>query len=247
MHIKKLLLSFTLLISTHIHADVIPYKEDPYSQQAPEEIVTLAKQAADLMDFKDGFEVVIPKKAGIELNPWNKFVSYGKNPGTQNPFILINPEWFSKIPHDQQIFLLARCFTVFQGSASTRINLQIVQILYIIFSLLLMLLMYWLLGKSIAFRPKKWVRIIGAIGIVILGELFIFDKIHLYITKYLSSHFDIQVIEKVIEKTGNRDAAIKALQHFDISIKETIQNGESSFVPYKDLFEKYVHEITTKK
>jgi hypothetical protein len=246
MFLKKLLPVFTLLISAHIHADVIPYKEDTYTQQAPEEIVILAKQAADLMNFKDGFEVMIPKKAGIEINPWNKFVGYGKNPSTQNSFILINPEWFSGIPHDQQVFLLARCFTTLQEGSLPSTSLQIIWILYCILSILLMILCYWLLGKT-TLQPRKWLRVICAIGIIILGELFIFDKIHLYIVRHVSQNFDVGIIKKVIEKIGNKDAAIKALQHLDASIKQAAQSGETFFVPYKDLFEKYVHEITDKK
>lgn len=240
MYLKQLLTVLLVIVSADIRANIIPYKEDIYTQQAPQEIENLAKEAADLMEFKDGFEVVVPKKAGIEINPWNKFVSSAKNQATQNPFILVNPEWFSGIPHDQQIFLLARCFALFQENSLT--TFLWINIFFVLLSILLLIFMYWLLGKS-PLLSKKWMRALCALGITIVVELSILDNIRAHVTTYLGSRIDMNVIQKVVAKTGNKDAAIKALQYFDTSLKEAVQNGETILAPFKNNFEKYVDEL----
>jgi len=97
------------------HAKVIEALEDYTVSKAPQEIVDITERVANKMGFTDGYEVVIPTKAAIQLNPWNKFVVYTINPITKNPLILINPEWFSGIPSEQQDFTWPLFFNVSTG------------------------------------------------------------------------------------------------------------------------------------
>lgn len=106
-------------MSCQVSAKTIEFIEDVYAIQAPQEIVALAEKAAALVGFEKPYEVAVPQKAGVQINPWNKFAAYGINPKTNNPFIIINPQWFSKIPENQQLFWLSRCFiTLEQGEVA---------------------------------------------------------------------------------------------------------------------------------
>lgn len=237
---QLLILYICLFFSSYTHAEPVPYVKDPYAQEAPQEIVKLAQEAAELMGYKDTFEVLAPKKTGIEVNPWNKFIAYGRNPTTQNLFILVNPEWFLALPHEQQLFLLARCFAIFQES--NKLNKQFIPFLFLLLSILLVFLIYWFLGK-IFVDQQEWIRISIALGKVFLANTFIFNNVQLHIIEYLNSKYDMNIIKKVIEKTGNKEAATNAFHHFDNSIKEAIKQGEPFFMPYSNLFEKYAHAL----
>lgn len=46
-----------------------------------------------------------------------------------------------------------------------------------------------------------------------------------------------------VEKTLNKDSAIKALEFFDSSIKEDLKNGENLWIPYENIFGNYANEL----
>ena len=237
----KILLVLCSTLTQSTNTSVVPFTEDPYALQAPQKIVEIAEKAAAFVEFDSTYEVAIPKKAGIQINPWNKFIAYGINTKTKNPFIIINPSWFASIPQDQQLFLLARCFTVFKEGKP--FSIKVVPYLFILLRILFILLLIWLLGKTLLSRHKKWVRIAIAWGIVYLCNSFVINNLQLKFTRYMNSRYDIHILNMAIQKTGNKDAAIKALQQFDTSIKEALKNGETFFTPYATLFENYANAL----
>jgi len=135
------LLPVMLFASTiTIHAGMVPFTEDPYTMQASGNIVALAQRSAAIMNFEGTYEVVEPKKAGIEINPWNKFIGHGVNPQTQNNFIVVNAEWFKGIPEDQQLFLLCRSFAYFKEGSSSSL-MRMLPYIFIFFGWIFLLLL----------------------------------------------------------------------------------------------------------
>jgi len=241
MNYLKVFVAFAILLTPKIYSEVIPYGEDAYCMQAPQEIVSQVQKGAGLVEYDGNFEVIVPKKPGIQVNPWNKFIAYGINPTTQTPFILVNPSWFAGIEQEQQLFLLGRCFAALQTGKS--LGMKLIPFLFALVGFLLIFAIYWLLGKTALVNQKKWVRIVIAWCIVFASNTFILHNVQSRLMYYMNSRYDVTIIKTVIEKTGDKDAAIKALRYFDASIKASLQDGETFFAPYADLFENYVREL----
>lgn len=231
-----------LMLVINAQATMVPYQEDGYSMQAPEELGALVKKAAELVDFTSPYEVVVPKKAGVEINPWNKFIGYGVNPLTKNSLVIINSEWFNKIPEDQQLFLIGRDLVILKNGV-TPTSFIIIQCIFVAISFLLLFLLIWLMGKTVLKNQKLWVRILAACIIVGLCEFFVLDLLQVKVRTYYGKVHDRAIHELTLEKMSSRDAAIKALDHLDSSIKNEIKNGETFFIPYENLFESYAQEL----
>jgi hypothetical protein len=237
-HLKYAALT-ALLCSSYAMAKAVEYAEDAYLLQSPQAIVAAAEKSAALMDYKDAYEIVVPKKPGIQINPWNKFIACGINPQTKHPIIILNPQWFNAIPEDQQTFLLCRNFATLQIGAQP-FSIKVLRYFFVVNSILLAILIFWLLGKTRLADQKKWLRALVAIGITILIELTITDKIAQKLTHHFVIQHETSIIEKVIERTHNRKAALEALKHFDASIKKELADGELFWKPFEHTFENYV-------
>ena len=233
---------FCILFAYNACAKVVEYIEDAYAKQAPKKIVAIVKKAALLMDFKGVYEVVVPKKAGIQVNPWNKFIAQGINTLTKNPFIIVNPQWFSSIPQNQQTFLLGRFFLIFKHG-STTLGMKIIPYLSDLFILFLAFLLTWGLGKTRLAHHKKWIRFIIAFSIMIACYITFLSNLETKLLQHFGSKYDIKINEMVVQKTLNKDSAIKALKFFDTSIKQELKNGETFWAPYESLFKKYADKL----
>ena len=86
---KVVTVLFSFIFINGVCAKTVEYVEDAYTMQASKEIVKIVEKAALLVDFNDEYQVVSPKKAGIQINPWNKFLGQAINPQTKNPFIMV--------------------------------------------------------------------------------------------------------------------------------------------------------------
>lgn len=230
-----------MLISSN-QAKIVNIAEDGYMMQAPQELEAVAEKAAGLVNFTTPYELVVPKKAAIEINPWNKFASYVINPVTKNPFLIINPEWFNKLPEDQQLFLLGRNFLLMHyGVIPT--SFTMIQYLFVFLSLLLLLFLIWIMGKTVLKNQRMWVRILLAGILVGLCEFMVLDPLEKKLKQCYGKIHDRKINKLVIEKINNKDAAIKALEYYESSIKNEIKNGETFFVPFENLFESYAQDL----
>lgn len=232
----RIFTAFFLLTTLLINAKIIEYTEDAYSLQAPTKIVQLTEKAADFFDFTTPYEVIVPKKAGIQINPWNKFIVSDINPQTKNPFIIIDQEWFSKIPADQQLFLLGYNFLRLKHGILPW-TIYLLSFASIIVTLLLALLFFWLLGKTPLIHQKKWIRAVAAYVLVMIVNIVVHNTIAAKIQYQLIMNHDVHLCEMVLQKTHNKQAALKALEFYDTSVKEEIKNGETFFVPHEKIFE----------
>ena len=239
---KIILTLFGILFVNIVSAKVVEFVEDPYTMQAPKEIVNIADKIALLMEFKDGYEIVVPKKAGIQINPWNKFITQGINPQTKNPFIIVNPQWFLSIPQDQQAFLLGRFFLTFKNGVIP-LNMKIVPYMFVFFTFFLIFLLVWALGKTRLANHKKWIRFLIAFSVVAACNIIFVNKLQIRLLQYLSFRHDFKINEMVSQKTLDKASAIKALEFVDSSIKSESEKGETFFTPYVSLFKKYADEL----
>ena len=241
---NTLIFSLSVLFITcgNTQAKTVEFIENVYAEPAPQNIVDLTKEAADLFEFKKDYEVAVPKKAGLQVNPWNRFLAYSINPQTQNPYIIINPEWLPKMPKEEQLFLLGRAFVTLERGMIP-LSLKVIPFVYGFFSISLMILIYFALGKTRLAQQKKWVRALIAYGIITICNLTFINTAYTKFTQYLGKRYDAQIIQAVIEKTHNKEVALKALEHFDASIKKELAEGETYWKPYEHLFENYANEL----
>ena len=239
---KVISVFFCVLLINSADAKVVQFLEDAYSMQAPKEIVDITERVAALMEFKDVYEVIIPKKAGIQINPWNRFVAHGINPQTKNPVIVVNPQWFLKMPQDQQTFLLGLTFENFkQGTVS--FSMKCTPYLFLLLSILAILLLFWGLGKTRLANQKKIIRFFIALGIVFVCNKCVINTLHIKLAQYLRSRNDTNKCEMVLQKTLNRDAAIKTYECLDASMKDEFEKGETFFAPHLSFFKNKIDRL----
>lgn len=233
---------FCAAFAVTAQAKVVDLLEDYSVSKAPQEIIDITERVANKIGFSDAYEVAVPTKAGIQLNPWNKFVSYTINPNSKNLLILINPEWFLKLPAEQQDFLIGRYFVMFQ-EGQIPLSAKVTGYIFIIISLSLMLGLFFLLSKTRLSAQPTWVRIVIAIALIIAAEKLVLDKIEIKIKQYFIYKHAYITNEMTVQKLGNRDAAIKAFEQFDVDLKTELKNGMFAFAPFEKTFEKYIQEI----
>ncbi len=239
--LKNCALIFCMLISYNAPSKTIDFIEDGYLMPASPEIIALAENAAKLFDFEQAYEVAAPKKAGLQINPWNKFIAAGINPQTKNPFFIINEEWFKTLSPDQQTFLLGRNFLMLKNGVQP-LSVKVIPFLFIFLTIGLMLLLYWLLGKTNCIQ-NKWVRAAIAYAIVFASNLAFLNALQTKAIQYFGAKHDMHIIQMTIEKTQNKEAAIQALSSIDTTIKDDFKNGEQFWAPFASLFENYANEL----
>lgn len=246
--LKKCLATQVLACALFAHnaiAKNVPYIEDAYFAQAPHELLVTAEKAAALTHFESNYEVRIPKKAILQTTPLYAFTAKASNPQTNEPVIIINPAWFSSLSQDEQDFMLARYFVTFKMGAMP-LSATLLAILFIFLSMLLFAISFLILRKTRFASQKVWVRIFIALGIVVVAELAVLDRMHKRLELHLSTQHEIAIIQKTIEYTGNTEAAIKALEHVDSSIKEAVKNGDTAWAPYEHIFGQLAEEVSGK-
>lgn len=227
-----------------IHAKNVEFIENIYLEQAPQEVVELTEKVAALVDYTKPYEVAAPKKAGLQVNPWNRIISCAEvNPQTQLPYMIINPSWLASLPAEQQTFLVARCFTIFQMGALPwffkYIGLMYLALLWVFIALLCMVLR----RKSPLKTQKWWVSLLFALLASNVANYLFMQSALEKVQKNLGRRHEVQLIEATLAKTGDRDAAVQALMAIDTVIKEGAKNGEQVFVPHVELFENLANAV----
>ncbi|MEX0849235.1 MAG: hypothetical protein WD055_03325 [Candidatus Dependentiae bacterium] len=236
--LKPTFLICMIMLCKALQAGPVPFVEDAYLMPAPQELVDRAEHIAQEMDFLEEYEIAVPKKAGMHINPWYKFIASGINPLTGRPFMIINPEWFNELSHDEQTFFLAQNFMRMHEGMSP-LHIKILPYLYALISVLLIIFVFIALGYTALSIKPTWMRIAMAIAFTIVCETLFMDKMYAQLQAYLLKQFSMKINELVIEKTGNRDAAIRSLKSLDAGISQELNDGTLFFAPYANLFAEY--------
>lgn len=235
-YIKLYLASVALLATFTASAKVIEYKEDPYCMQAPKEIVDIVEKAASLFGYAGDYEVVAPKTSAVEVNPANAFIGHSVNTSTKNNFIVINTNWFSTLPEEQKAFFLGRCFIgLNHGGTPWYINYMFY--IYGLFSLLILIFMVLLLGRFLLSRQKLWVRIVVALLALFALEVSVLDMIYTKTLSYALLKHNMKVDKEVYDITGNKEAAIAALEGLHNSVQKELEKGQNFWLPYKSTYQ----------
>ena len=240
----NIFLFLTLFVVAHSYTKMVEFVEDAYALQAPADIVKIVQDIAEEQHFDANYEVVIPKKAGMQINPWNKYIALGKNPKTENLFMVINPEWFfSQLTHDEQKYLITRIF--WPETKSSSIPLKAVPWIFVIISVLsIILLTVWLGKYQKTSHLKRWWRIVIALIIMAVINTVIMSKIHLKIVEYLTVQIDRKKHELALKKTGlPKEVAITALTKLDTVIKENLKSGDLFWKPFEKVYEKQIDAL----
>jgi hypothetical protein len=109
--------------------------------------------------------------------------------------------------------------------------------------MMLVLLFFWLLGKTKLAMYHKWVRALIAWCIMMFFNVIFTEKLSLQLSQYLAFRHNSYITKMVVHKTGDKDAAIKALELFDAAVKHELENGELVFAPYYTTFENQAKEL----
>lgn len=224
-----------------ITAKTIDFVEDGYLMPASSQIIELTEKAAEFFEFDQPYEVALPKKGGLQINPWNKLIAAGINPQTKNPFLVINESWFKTLNPEQQMFLLGRNFLMLKNGVQP-FSVKAIPFLFILLTIILTLLIYWFLGKT-NLGHKKWMRLGIAYAIIFVSNITFLNTVQIKAIQYFGAKHDMHNIQMAIEKTQNKGAAVTALEAIDAAIKNDLKNGEKFWEPYAMLFENYVKEL----
>jgi hypothetical protein len=223
------------LVGGKSHAKVIDYYDDAHAQQAPQELVSEVEKVAHDVGFEGDYQVIIPKKAGLQVNPWFRMAAYGINPQINIPFLVINPEWFSTLAHDQQTFLIARNLLILKHGPLP-LSVKICPWIWALMMLCLMVLAFFAISRTRLGSQRILVRIIIVYAFFVIANLAFLNSLSTKLLSYLGRRFDTHINEMVIEKTQNRDAAVQALESIDVTIKKELAEGEVFWKPYEKTF-----------
>ncbi len=245
----KKIVGLLLFCSVLARAEMVEYKEDMYLQQASATLVDLVGQVANAIGFTAPYEVTEAKKAGLLINPWNRMISSGINPLTKNCFLIINSEWFNQLSKPEQMYLVGRALVLVQQGASSKIAQYYVPIF---FTFLYWLLIFILLrGLSFTFLRdyNRWIKIAVAIAMA-MGLSFIFlTPIQQKVIQKINFRHGANIDSLALTKLAKAELitpvdAVSALQAIDAAIKVGIQNGETAYQGYADVFTVYANEIS---
>lgn len=243
-NVKKIICIFAVLFSGLVTAKSVEYAyEDAYLKQAPAEIVQIADRAAEVVGFDQPFSVTMPTKAGMQINPINGFFAYGLHPLSQHVFFIINPEWFATLSSDEQIFLLGRGFmSTIPGFLYYLI--KVLPYLFVLFSVMLALVLYWLMRFTPLAYKKWWLKaLVVYVLLIVINLSLVRPFIQPNISSLLALKFDMNVIQNVIAKTGNKEAALQAFEKYNAGIQQEFDNGQLALQPYVGLFKKYADAL----
>jgi len=234
---------FLSLFAVNSSAKMIEFVEDAYLLPAPIEVTKIVNDIAEQKSFDENYEITSPKKSGMQINPWNKFISSGKNPNTNNIIFIINPEWFFQLNKDEQTFLITRAFIYAQIGGSS-IPLKMAPWIFIIIAIFLITLITILLGRYHRLsRTKRWVRILIALAIMSALNLIIINKIQFKILGYLASNVNTNSNNLAIKKSGvTKEIAINALTKLDKVIKDNLE-VDPFWKPFEKTFEQQIQAL----
>jgi hypothetical protein len=230
---KNILIIIGAFVWATAAAKTAEFFENVFAAPASEKLVAQGQKAAELIGYEKAVEIASPKKAGIEINPLNKFI-YGQiNPQTQNAVIVANPEWLSLMPEGQQFFLIARA--LMRLKEGTPLPMKAVHYGYMVLSFLLVIGLFFVLRKTVLKNHKVWMSILGAFVMTIALEFLCFDPLEAKLLQYLGLQHDKNINELIVQKTQDREAAIKALEFYDAAIEEEYPKDQKFWAISKGL------------
>ncbi|GMU19195.1 MAG: hypothetical protein AMXMBFR12_03870 [Candidatus Babeliales bacterium] len=240
--LKSGIFGSALLFCCQANTKIVEYYEDAYAQQAPLELVDKVAHVADKIVFSKDYEMIVPKKPGLQINPVNKIIGYGINPQTKNPFIIINPEWFSTLNKEQQDFLIARGLLTLDNSKWHTLP-KLFTPLWIIIFLALGVLAFFILKKKFMVGKPTWMIVLAT-----LVPLFIIDTVlgpvHTKMGLNISRRFDAQMARMALDKLNQeKQVALDTFKKMDDFVKKELDEGNTFWKQYENTFADLVNRL----
>lgn len=217
------------------HAKMVEYYEDAYAQQAPQALADKVAQIADRVGFSQDYQVIVPKKPGVQINPINKMSSYGINAQTKNPFMLINTEWFSTLTNEQQDFVIARNFIILENSSWLSAP-KLFTPLWVIIFLLLGLLAFFALKRKYMVGKPTWMVVLATL-IPFLALDMALDPVHAKLNYAIARRFDAQMARAALDKMGlDKQIAIDTFEKMNQTVTKELAEGQAYWKTYETIF-----------
>ena len=229
---------------TSFAATVVEYPEDGYLLQANKELVEKANSAADKMGYMGQYQIMFSKKSGMEINPYNKFISSGKNPVNNLNFIIVNPDWFNTLTAEQQNAFLAIIFNKFVHGASSVAKYAL--ILYVLLTWAIIFGLFFLLKRFSFIPAKKWKRFLIAFMPIVIFNWMFAAKIQNAVVAHFNMKHSEFVYGDAISKGLNRDLIVSTLTAYDNALKDDIKTGSAFFNDYEKLVAAQIEGIAKK-
>lgn len=242
---KNILMAIMLIcaVTNTTDAKMVEYFEDAYLQQAPQELVAQVEQIAQIVGLDKDYQVVIPKKPGLQINPWNKLVGFGINPQNKNPFIIINPEWFSTLPKDQQTFLIARN-VIFASQGVSSLPMKLLPWIWSIGMIALMVLCFLALRRTRFATKPLWMRILAVYAVFAIANLAFLTALYIKINTALSRKYDSHITQLTLEKIGqDKQVAISAFQTMGDFVKKELAEGDTFWKSHENTFSDLIQRL----
>lgn len=221
---------------------MVEYYEDAYAQQAPQELADKVAKVVDKIAFGKDYEVVIPKKPGLQINPVNKIISYGINPQTKNPFVLINPEWFSALNKEQQDFLIARSLVTLENSTWHSLP-KLFTPLWIIIFLALSLIAFFILKKKFMLGKPTWMIVLATLVPLLVVDT-VLGPVHTKMNLNIARRFDAQMARMALDKLNlNKQVALDTFKKMDDFVKKELAEGDTFWKQYENTFADLVNRL----
>lgn len=244
---KKFILLLSFLFSANLVSNVIEYTEDIYLMQADKDAVEKISEIAKKMDYSGDYQVVLSKKAGMEINPTLKFFASGVNPVNGLNFIAFNKDWFNYLDKDTQDMFVAIAFSKFINGVASPYAKYVIYI-YTILSWFLIFGIFLILNKS-SFnfsKHNKLYKFLISLFFVALFNLFFGQKIQDQINNKLKREHAMKVYDYVLEKGFNKDSIVKMLSVYKDNIKKDLEEGQTFWRPFANDFDFYIKHFSDK-
>jgi hypothetical protein len=133
------------------------------------------------------------------------------------------------------MFLIARAMSFYTYGIASPYGIYII-IATVLLSLLTLICLFWLLGRTPLVAYNRSSRLIVALVINIALQKIVVEPLAGKLQTYVGLQHDIFVSRLAAEKLGDKESAIKALEFYDASIKTAVKNGEALFKPFENRF-----------
>ena len=105
------------------------------------------------------------------------------------------------------------------------VSVKVIPYIYLLLNLLLTIGLFMVLRKTILASKKIWLSALSAILIIVTCELLFMDNLEVKLLSHLTMQHDIENTKLAATKTGNRTAAIQALEKLDRDINLEAQTN----------------------
>ena len=106
---------------------------------------------------------------------------------------------------------------------------------YMVLSFLLVIGLFFVLRRTVLKNHKVWMSILAAFVMTIALEFLCFDPLEAKLLQYLGLQHDKNINEQIVQKTQDREAAIKALEFYDAAIEEEYPKDQKFWAILKGL------------